>query len=163
MTASGIPSHYSEVPQNCLNTKGVNRMFADAKQPIFGGDTIWLGRSIWGNMPLQYAFYALLPPNSPSCAGDSTHVWVSASSNHTNGVNVSFLDGSVRFINDSIETKNLNRRVQVSQVADPDDPDAPLPPDSPPDSPVDGDGNRFSYGVWAELGAANSMEIVTLP
>jgi prepilin-type N-terminal cleavage/methylation domain-containing protein/prepilin-type processing-associated H-X9-DG protein len=161
--AKGIVAHYSEAPQHCLNTKGTNNEFLDPAQPIWDGDKIWLGNSIWGNLPVQYAFYSLLPPNSPSCASDHTHVWVSASSSHTSGVNVSFLDGSVRFVNDSIETKNLNKAVRVTQVADPSDPDAPVPPDSPPDYPVDSNGVSFSYGVWAELGAINSTETVTLP
>lgn len=167
MTATDIPAHYSEAPIHCLNIKGPQGEFADSGQAIYGGDTLWMGRSIWGNRPLQYAFYALLPPNSPSCASDVTHVWVSASSSHTSGVNVSFLDGSVRYINDSIETKNLDMSVKSSLTAPEDDeqvdPDAVVQPDSPPSDPVDPDGIGFSYGVWAELGAANSSASVELP
>ena len=160
--AEGIPAHYSEVPQNCLNIKGVSGEFKDPGQTIFNDGGTWLGRCLWGNMPMEYAFYSLLPPNNPNCASDFTHVWITAASSHPSGVNVSFLDGSVRFISDSIETKNLNRRVKSAlDGLDPDSPDVPT--DSPPPYPVDSNGNGFSYGVWAELGAINSMEVISLP
>jgi prepilin-type N-terminal cleavage/methylation domain-containing protein/prepilin-type processing-associated H-X9-DG protein len=153
--ALGIPSHYNEVPQNCLNTKGSNGMFRDANQRTgLGTNTGGLGGHIWGNQPSLYAFYSLLPPNSPGCYSDAVfyfhgfYLWVSATSNHTGGVNVSFLDGSVRFVSDSIETKNLNRSVTTQTSRD-----------NPPADPIDDDG-RFSYGIWAELGAVNSKETV---
>jgi prepilin-type processing-associated H-X9-DG protein len=92
-----------------------------------------------------------LPPNSPSCASGWIYAWLTASSYHTGGVNASFLDGSVRFISDTVETKNLWRK-PIDQ--------------SPqnhvtPSRPYDADGT-FSYGVWAELGAINSTESVSL-
>jgi len=155
--AWGIPSHYNEIPQNCLNVKGAGGRFKNDNQETrtgaadgeFGGHL--LGREIWLHHPGAYAFYSLLPPNSPSCADKYYSVLVSASSNHTGGVNVSFLDGSVRFVSDSIETKKLNRSVSTQS-----------PRNNPPSYPYD-DAGRFSYGVWAELGAVNSTESVSLP
>ena len=167
--AYGIPAHYNEMPRHCLTVKGRNGHFIDDWQHIdydilenHHGD--WLGKRIWDTVPGIYSFYALLPPNSPSCADTGFRVWVSASSRHTGGVNVSFLDGSVRFVSDSIETKNLTKSVRSALAGiDPDNPPDVLPPDNPPDYPVDDNGNRFSYGVWAELGAINSRETVSLP
>jgi prepilin-type N-terminal cleavage/methylation domain-containing protein/prepilin-type processing-associated H-X9-DG protein len=49
-------------------------------------------------------FSTVLPPNAPSCGGQSSDTWwITASSYHAGGVNVSFVDGSVRFATDSID------------------------------------------------------------
>jgi len=42
------------------------------------------------------------PPNSRSCMFPPSRIMTTANSNHTNGVNVCFLDGSVKFIPNSI-------------------------------------------------------------
>ena len=67
-----------------------------------------------------------MPPNAPSCsvyAEDWNSVMWAATSYHPGGVNAVFLDGSVRFISETIDTGNLA-----------------LPPVSSGPSP---------YGVWA--------------
>ena len=80
------------------------------------GNGGWLGRHIWCDTPSQYAFYAISPPNSPSCGYDDRPLpdangttfivpangMISATSSHSSGVNVSALDNAVRFISDSI-------------------------------------------------------------
>jgi len=163
VVAWGIPAHYCEVPQNCMNVKGANGLFKDENQEVHVDHDHWLGRRIWDNVPGSYAFYSLLRPNSPNCASGYWHVWTSASSNHPGGVSVSFLDGSARFINETIEVKNLNRSVRSAlENIDLDNFPEVLPPDNPPEFPIDRNGDRFSYGVWAELGAVNSRESVSL-
>ena len=160
---------YTVAPDDCLGLRYRGGFFVDGTTGSGGNN--WLGRNIWSRAQRQYGFYALLPPNSPSCA-DTTPLaslallspaatfspppsgrqaydyfaLVSASSNHPGGVNVSFLDRSTRFIPNSIGTTDLNRGVTASGA-------------SPPDYPTYGD-NRFSYGVWAELGAVNSREVI---
>jgi prepilin-type processing-associated H-X9-DG protein len=146
--ANGISSHYNQIPQNCLNVKGASGEFGSATQSTQASNH-WMGRRAYGNYPGATQFYTLLPPNSPSCRSGWHFAWISASSYHTGGVNASFIDGSVRFVNNSIDTRNLNRRV-TAQV-----------PDNPPAEPFDASGG-FSYGVWAELGAANSAQSVSL-
>ena len=158
-------AHYHDgdlSPVSCLRVREGRGIFLKDAVPSVAGDS-WFGRRIWENVPRQYAFYALLPPNSPSCAkeinisvtdfrtadGDRLgydRVLTSATSNHTQGVNVSFLDGSVRFVNNSINTERLEKTVDNSGP-------------NPPDYPVNG-GTRFDYGVWAELGAVNSRTTI---
>ena len=54
-------------------------------------------------------FNTILPPNSSSCAnGENVHAVISPSSFHPGVVNAAFYDGSVRFINDTINTGDLS-------------------------------------------------------
>jgi prepilin-type N-terminal cleavage/methylation domain-containing protein len=158
---SAVYAHYRDenlVPESCLRVRQGRSIFLNDAVPSVAGDD-WLGRRIWENVPRQYAFYALLPPNSPSCAKEYNHhatsyltadgdrlgydrVLISATSNHPGGVVGSLLDGSVRFFNDSINTANLHLGVDYSGP-------------NPPAYPVHG-GIRISFGIWAELGAVNS-------
>ncbi len=80
----------------------------------------------------------VLPPNSPSCAndnwGDNWGVF-SATSLHSNGVNVLMGDGSVRFVNESINAGSP-ASAEVTTGASP-------------------------YGVWGAMGTKSGGETVT--
>ena len=158
--AAGIEAYYDKVPALCLTVKGPNGQFRDPQQ-TWRGESHFLGGRVWENNPDVVTFYALLPPNSPNC-GDIYSAWISASSRHTGGVNVSFLDGSVRFVSNSIETENLHHSV-ATQPGSVHVGYGIMFPGNPPAYPVDDDGNRFSYGLWAELGAVNSDRAVPQP
>ncbi|MDR3197730.1 MAG: DUF1559 domain-containing protein, partial [Planctomycetaceae bacterium] len=90
----------------------------------------------------RIGFTASLPPNSPSCNGrystnhndNALNGWgiFSVTSNHTGGVNIGLLDGSVRFISDTVNSGDLNAVVVSS--------------DSSP------------YGVWGALATINGSE-----
>jgi prepilin-type processing-associated H-X9-DG protein len=151
--ATGVSAYYNCVPQNCLNLKGAGNRFANPTQPtLMNAAGHNLGRRAWYTYSHNVHFHTLLPPNSPSCHSGWIYVWVSASSNHSGGVNVSMLDASVKFVTDTIHTANLSRKV-TSQS-----PEAHVTPAYPYD-----DAGTFSYGLWSELGSINGGEAATLP
>ncbi|MDR1384109.1 MAG: DUF1559 domain-containing protein, partial [Planctomycetaceae bacterium] len=84
-------------------------------------------------------FNTILSPNSPSCSSTSMaqngHGIYPPTSNHTNGVNVGFFDGSVKFLSDTIDANGSN-----SAYAD---------------------NNISPYGVWGAIGTPASGETVT--
>ncbi|MCL2742913.1 MAG: DUF1559 domain-containing protein [Planctomycetaceae bacterium] len=96
----------------------------------------WPG-CIWFSGRTTYnSFHTVLPPNAPSCYSDTvTVIVVSATSYHSGGVNVSLLDGSCRFISDTINTGDLS----VGR---------PMTGPSP-------------YGVWGALGTPDGGESST--
>lgn len=87
-------------------------------------------------------FLTVLPPNAPSCTNDgngnadATSPLLSASSYHTGGVHCLFVDGGVRFMNNSINTGNLG----VASVL----------------------GGKSPYGVWGALGTRSGTEPVSV-
>ncbi|MDR1960218.1 MAG: DUF1559 domain-containing protein [Planctomycetaceae bacterium] len=92
----------------------------------------------------QCAFQTILPPNSPSCSSggswDNSAV-LSAASNHTGGCNASYVDGSVHFISDTINT--------VTGAAAQDDPYKVQTTIASP------------FGVWGSLGTIEGGESTT--
>ena len=96
-------------------------------------------------------FNTILPPNSPSCTGGDFNSWedgvMSSGSNHTGGVNVAMLDGSVQFVSETINCGDLTAKT-------------PALPEH------DGSGRSPSYsnyGTWGSLGTPAGGESVTLP
>jgi prepilin-type N-terminal cleavage/methylation domain-containing protein len=149
--ATGVANtKYAGTPQNCLNLKGSGGKFASTTQAKLNDGGHNLGRRIWTHYIQCTHFHTLLPPNSPSCHSDWDSAWISASSNHSGGVNVAMLDASVHFVTDTIHTANLSRSVTAQT------------PDAPPAQPYDGTG-VFSYGLWSELGSINGGESAALP
>ena len=93
-------------------------------------------------------FSTVLPPNSPSCAGQSGDTWwITASSYHSGGANVSFADGAVRFATDSVDHGTITE---------------------PLGAPYGYDGHQILYpgpstfGVWGSLGSRAGGESASL-
>jgi prepilin-type processing-associated H-X9-DG protein len=56
-------------------------------------------------------FQTILPPNSPTCSSSTTSragIAPSVSSYHPGGANVAMCDGSIRFVNEAIDTGDLS-------------------------------------------------------
>ena len=67
----------------------------------------------WGDgRPMYTQFYMVMPPNSPNVSmNNNPEGWgqlISASSNHTGGVNLVMCDGAVRFVSDTVDAGNQN-------------------------------------------------------
>ncbi len=87
--------------------------------------------------PMYVGFNCVLPPNSPACAdggnwGDSHHLVIPPASRHAGGVNTVFVDGSVHFITESIDSGNVNTYQSFSGPS--------------------------RYGVWGALGSKEGGE-----
>ncbi|MDR1384544.1 MAG: DUF1559 domain-containing protein [Planctomycetaceae bacterium] len=156
-------------PKNCLETRGFGNEYrfeqvTNGNIQIHGGVNLGLGRRGMGPCISDAYFHALLPPNSPSCYGSANtlDMLISASSNHASGVNVSLIDGSVHFISDSIETRNLNKAaVGIPRHAA--EPANGLQLGGQPEILQDASGAVFNYGLWGNLGAINDGEVVAVP
>jgi prepilin-type processing-associated H-X9-DG protein len=91
----------------------------------------------------------VLPPNAPSCGCNNSRAYDTAitppTSYHQGGVNVAFVDASVRFISDTVNYGNVTASSGTA-------------------NPARCRRNGASqYGVWGALGSRNGAESVSLP
>jgi prepilin-type N-terminal cleavage/methylation domain-containing protein len=125
-------------PGTCLAT-AVNRNYL----PNFNV-AVWMSADIWAfGHPHWGAFTTVLPPNSPSCYDGTEgnnpsrgNGIFSATSMHPGGALGCMADGSVRFINETVDCGNFG----VASGATP-----------------------GSYGVWGAMGTINGGESAALP
>ena len=132
-------------PLKFLEVKGPNGTFAPGI-PYQTANEWFLGRR-WADAHQVYtAFFTFMPPNGPTVAWDSAEGWCipAASSNHTGGVNVAIMDGSVQFISETIDTGRLSSGAKTSDVF-------------PGSRPQDYSGPSL-YGAWGALGTSRSGE-----
>jgi prepilin-type N-terminal cleavage/methylation domain-containing protein/prepilin-type processing-associated H-X9-DG protein len=121
-----------------INNPGLCKVQSDGR--FFKSGTLVSSRFgiSWHDGQTSYiGFNTVLPPNAPACAdggnwGDQNHMVVPPSSRHPGGVNASFCDGAVRFINDTINTGNLAAPQRIT--------------------------GRSVYGVWGAMGSKDGSD-----
>jgi hypothetical protein len=134
-------------PEDCFKQKG------DDDEVIASAASMTYGKKgcRWAAGQLGYSgFQTILPPNSPSCATNGTSTatsWIleqkgvySTSSYHSGGVVVGMLDGSSRFVSNSIDCGNdftQNPAISFSK--------------------------KSPFGIWGAAGTINGAESTTLP
>lgn len=92
-------------PQACINLRGEGNAYVS-------GVSVVAKRGVrWDDcQPIYAAFTTICPPNAPSCHvsnDDYTAMILSASSNHSGGVNCAYVDGSVHFVSDTVDCGTL--------------------------------------------------------
>ena len=138
------------VPADCLALRGSDGMFISSL--IDAGETYAQKGRRWCNaIDANTNFQAVLPPNSPSCgssgmngSADDKHMMITASSNHSGGVNVVMLDGSVHFISDTIDSGDLNNYMSGSADVRDDKYKGPS-----------------KHGVWGAMATPKGKDMVT--
>ncbi|MDR2171478.1 MAG: DUF1559 domain-containing protein [Planctomycetaceae bacterium] len=148
--ASAVPSAAASatgfenaIPNNCTTLISNDNYTAEPVRNNDGGN----GYPWTSGFTISTHFNTILPPNSPSCAArnDIADPMIQPpTSKHPNGVNAAFGDGSVRFVNRSINYISSN----VS---------GGLPNAHPKRS------GESDFGVWGALGTRNGGEAVTAP
>lgn len=137
---------HSYLPSDCAFRRGANNMLTGDINP--NAATMGKGRRWTDARSIYTQVFTILPPNSPSCANSTEDVMlITASSNHSGGVNVTMADGSVRFVSDSVDAG-----------------DASLNPGAVGgvDNPRTYSGTSL-YGVWGAMGSKSGGETVALP
>jgi prepilin-type processing-associated H-X9-DG protein len=131
----------ASIPSDCAATRGTNGLYDDTF-------TTTNGKGIkWGDARTIYTtFQTILPPNSPTCQFTATaaarNLILSASSYHRGGVNAGLLDGSVRFIAETIDAEPTIT-VTAAKAINPSGPSM--------------------YGVWGAAGTSTGQESNQLP
>ncbi|MDR1964877.1 MAG: DUF1559 domain-containing protein, partial [Planctomycetaceae bacterium] len=134
-------------PKDCLDQKG------SSDEVITSATAMTFGKKgcRWASAQMGYSgFHTILPPNSPTCASNGTTTatsWIleqkgifSASSNHSGGVVVGMLDGSSRFVSETIDCGN-----DFTQ------------------NPANTFSKKSPFGVWGAAGTINGAESAKLP
>ena len=98
----------------------------------------WRGQRFADGQVLVQGFNTVLPPNSPNCSYGGDSVWgvAAAQSNHSGGVNAAMLDGSVRFVSETIDCGDAYSNAVT--------------------------GGQSPYGVWGAMGSAQGGETTSL-
>jgi len=126
-------------PATCAEFKG-----KDGELTILPSGTRGRGRKglCWSSARLMYTgFQTALPPNSITCAESEAddRGYFTVGSNHTGGVNVGMMDGSVTFVSDTIDCNDQSITIRNQYTG-------PSP-----------------YSVWGAAGSINGGESKALP
>ena len=102
-----------------------------------GTANAWRGQRWADGQVMISGFNTVIAPNSPVCSYGTDSAWgvASVQSNHSGGVNAAMLDGSVRFVSETIDCGDAYARAVSS--------------------------GKSPYGVWGAMGSASGGETVT--
>ena len=143
-------------PLNCSSRAIGNGMIND---PVAETNADRVVGCRWGDaMPAFTQMFLCVPPNRPSCSNydsiESSGVIVTASSNHTGGVNVVMCDASVQFVSDSVEAGEQGTYSPWTQIDD----------GGVGGTPAKGTAasEPSHYGVWGAIGTRAGSESKSL-
>jgi prepilin-type processing-associated H-X9-DG protein len=133
---------------NVIANTNPGACFANVVGGQYTGSGTVIGRKgqLWcQGLPMRTSFSTLLPPNGPSCSSgsdnNSARTISSAASNHTGGVNVVLVDGSVQFVSDSVDTGRLTDAANPARLRD---------------------SGPTEFGVWGAYGSIDGGEVAAL-
>ncbi len=136
----------NRVPGECLAARGSDGLLHGiGKEETYAQK----GRCWFLAICGQTNFIAALPPNSVSCSstgadGAGDGFVITASSSHSGGVNVCMMDGSVRFVSETIDTGDLMNKMDPNGLRD------------------DQYKGQSKHGVWGAMATPKGKETVTL-
>ncbi|MDR2754876.1 MAG: DUF1559 domain-containing protein [Planctomycetaceae bacterium] len=140
--AYGI-ANFATNPSNCFSSLAAgNSKEYDSSVTLTHSET---GAFCFEGRAYTSTYSSILPPNSPSCSSSENHGYslAAASSYHTGGVNVAFVDCSVQFVSETIDCGNVGWSPGGTTAA----PNATTAPQ-----------RESNYGVWGAMGTHNGGE-----
>ena len=141
--SDAIPNAQWATPADCLGVRDPN----NSKQMVGAVIDEPKRGAFWCDGRASYTgFITSIPPNSPNCGGGNDG-YFSAQSNHTGGVNVGVMDGSVRFVSDTIDVGDRTFRLITAKD----------------NSYRHANSMPSRHGVWGALGTRNCGESVAIP
>lgn len=146
--AYGMPYGPDAVPMRCLERAGKNGKLTGEQNHDVLTDSKGPGLCWMSGLQVHDQFFAILPPNSPSCSSESdwqNWAMISASSYHPGGCNVACADGSVLFVGDDVDCGDLNQtaldfKKYYAEF----------------ESAAEIKGGQSPWGVWGSVGCRNT-------
>ena len=130
---------FPAIPAQCLASDGGGGYYKTTAKVMTAND--WASGQRWSDgRSMYWAFTTALPPNKPTCmpgGGDNDWTWgvYTPTSWHPGGVNVGMIDGSVKFVSDSIDAGDPTRPETIA--------------------------GGSPYGVWGAMGTISGSEPIS--